>query len=97
MKRLYRNRKNLAQYRDFCPRFILSTVLVQVQGVSRAALRTTSKSVVSGCPRKFKMRRLLFCELRAFADAVVMQDASDWSAPRKRDARRSKVSGRLPR
>ena len=57
--------------------FILSTVLVQVQGVNREQfLRTTSKALFPAAQGSLHAEASFLRSVRAFSDAVVMQDAS---------------------
>jgi len=57
--------------------FILTTVLVQVQGVSRERfLRTTSKALFPAAQGSLDAEASFLRSVRAFSDAVVMQDAS---------------------
>jgi signal transduction histidine kinase/CheY-like chemotaxis protein len=57
--------------------FILSTVLVQVQGVNREQfLRTTSKALFPAAQGSLRAEASFLRSVRAFSDAVVMQDAS---------------------
>src|SRR2546430_12111716 len=57
--------------------FILTTVLVQVQGVDRERLlRTTSKALSPAAQGSLDAEASFLRSVRAFSDAVVMQDAS---------------------
>jgi len=57
--------------------FILSTILVQVQGVRRErVLRTTSEALFPAAQESQDAQASFLLSVRAFQDAVVMQDAS---------------------
>jgi two-component system, sensor histidine kinase and response regulator len=77
MKRLTVTAKIWLSIGIFVLGFILSTVLVQVQGVSRERLlRTTSKASFPAAQGSLDADASFLRSVRAFSDAVVMQDAS---------------------
>lgn len=77
MKRLTVTAKIWLSIGIFVLGFILSTVLVQVQGVSRERfLRTTSKALFPAAQGSLDAEASFLRSVRAFSDAVVMQDAS---------------------
>ncbi len=77
MKRLTVTAKIWLSIGIFVLGFILSTVLVQVQGVNREQfLRTTSKALFPAAQGSLDAEASFLRSVRAFSDAVVMQDAS---------------------
>ena len=77
MKRLTVTAKIWLSIGIFVLGFIFSTLLVQVQGVSREQrLRTTSKALFPAAQESQDAEASFLRSVRAFADAVVMQDGS---------------------
>jgi hypothetical protein len=69
--------------------FILSTVLVQVQGISRERiLRTASEDLFPAAQSSQDAEAAFLRGVRAFSDAAVMQMPPAWNVLDKKDIRR---------